>query len=44
MSQDCEVYLRDKLANFHLDDGVLQLDLKELGLHRNSLGGLVGMR
>lgn len=44
ISKEYDVYLRDKFANFHLDDGVLQLDFKELGFHRNSLGGLVGMR
>ena len=43
LSQVCEVYLRDKLAHFHLDDGVLELDFQKLGLHRNSLAGLIGM-
>lgn len=41
--QVCEAYLRDKLAHFHLDDGVLKLDFQKLGFHRNSLAGLTGM-
>lgn len=29
--------LRDKLAHFHLNDGALQVHLKELGVHRRTL-------
>lgn len=35
------VYLRDKLAHFHLDDGVLQLDFQKQRLGLASLAGLV---
>lgn len=35
--------LRDKLAHFHLDDGVLKLHLQELGVSHASLAGLIGM-
>lgn len=39
----CEVHLRDKLAHFHLDDGVLKLDFQKLGFRRNPLAGLIAM-
>lgn len=36
--------LRDKLAHFHLDDGVLQVDLQQLGVQRRPLDGLGAVR
>lgn len=38
------VDLRDKLAHFHLDDGVLQVDLQQLGVQRRPLAGLGAVR
>lgn len=38
-----EVYLRDELAHFHLDNGVLKLDFQKLSFHWNSLAGLISM-
>lgn len=32
-----DLHLRDKLAHFHLDDGVLQVHLQQLGIHRRTL-------
>lgn len=33
------LHLRDKLAHFHLDDGVLQVHLQQLGVHGRTLAG-----
>lgn len=38
-----QVYLRDKLAHFHLDDGILKLHFQKLGISWTSLTGLIGM-
>lgn len=38
-----EVHLRDKLSQFHLDDGVLKLDFKKLSICWDILTGLAGM-
>lgn len=35
-----EVYLRDKLAHFHLNDGILQLHLQKLRIGGTALAGL----
>ena len=37
-------YLRDKLAHFHLDDGVLKLDFEEESVRHACLARLIGMR
>lgn len=38
-----QVYLRDKLAHFHLDDAILKLDFQKLGISWTFLTGLTGM-
>ena len=37
------VYLRDKLAHFHLDDGVSELHLQQLGVRLAGLAGFGGV-
>lgn len=39
LSHCVDLHLRDKLAHFHLDDGVLQVHLQQLGVHCATLAG-----
>ena len=38
-----DVYSRDKLANFQLDDGILKVDFQKLGFCLYIFAGLTGM-
>lgn len=42
-SKRSKVHLRDKLAQFHLDDGILKLDFQKLSTCLDVLAGFAGM-